>query len=81
MKNIEQYLTDAASNCAVTIQFPSSSTTFNDRVIIVTVFDEDFDDEKTFRFSMAEWKSLLLKTLKYGKGVESIEMGEPFLHA
>lgn len=33
----------------------------------MTVFDEDFDDEKTYRFSMTEWKSLLLKTLKYEK--------------
>ncbi len=74
MKNIEQYLNECSSNCTVTINFPSSSTTFNDRVIIVTVFDEDFDDEKTFRFSMDEWKSLLLKALKYEKGVESIEL-------
>lgn len=67
MKNIEQYLTDAASNCTVTINFPSSSTTFNERVIIVTVFDEDFDDEKTFRFSMAEWESVLRKAMSYGR--------------
>lgn len=74
MKNIEQYLNDAASNCTVTINFPSSSTTFNERVIIVTVFDEDFDDEKTYRFSMTEWKSVLLKATNYGNGVEKIEV-------
>ncbi len=74
MKNIEQYLTDAASNCAVTIQFPSSSTTFNERVIIVTVFDEDFDDEKTYRFSMTEWADVLLKATNYGNGVNKIEV-------
>ena len=69
MKNIEQYLNECSSNCTVTINFPSSSTTFNERVLIVTVFDKDFDEEKTFRFSMDEWKSLLLKTLNYGNGV------------
>ena len=65
MKNIEQYLTDAASNCAVTIQFPYSSTAFNERVIIVIVFDKDFDEAKTYRFSMTEWQSVLEKASQY----------------
>lgn len=67
MKKIEQYLNECSSNCAVTIQFPSSSTAFNERVIIVTVFDKNLEKEKTFRFSITEWKTILLKTLKYEK--------------
>ncbi len=61
MKNIGQYLKGSSSKLTVTIKLA------DDHMVIVTVFDEDFDDEKTFRFSMDEWKSLLLKTLKYEK--------------
>ena len=50
MKNIEQYLNECSSNCTVTINFPSSSTTFNERVIIVTVFDKDFDGVKIWEW-------------------------------
>ncbi len=68
MKNIVQYLKGSSSKLTVTIKRADG------HMVIVTVFDEDFDDEKTFRFSMDEWKSLLLKALKYEKGVESIEL-------
>lgn len=68
MKNIGKYLKGSSSKLTVTIKL------VDDHMVIVTVFDKDFDDEKTFRFSMDEWKSLLLKTLNYGNGVQKIEV-------
>lgn len=68
MKNIGKYLKGSSSKLTVTIKL------VDDHMVIVTVFDEDFDEAKTFRFSMAEWKSLLLKTLNYGNGVQKIKL-------